>query len=90
MRDPDYAGGALTPIAKPVRFSTIVWEYPATKAYRPLHQVSKTRKLDDGRFEGIAALYFLGVRQNMKTFIAETRARALRGAERLIEGKTTR
>jgi len=58
--------------------------YPETKEYRALHAASKTRKLPDGRFEAVAAFWFMGVRQNLKTAIAETRHKAERAAMRAI------
>ena len=57
---------------------------PERKDYRPLHAASKTRKLPDGRFEAVAAFWFGGVRQNMKTAVASSRCRAEREAMNAI------
>jgi len=58
--------------------------YPETSACGALHAASKTRKLPDGRFEAVAAFWYMGQRQNMKTATAETRGKAERAAMKAI------
>jgi len=60
--------------------NTKVLAFPETTDYRALHQAEKTRRLPDGRFACVAALYFQGQRGAYVTVIAETRARAIRTA----------
>jgi hypothetical protein len=58
--------------------------FPETINYTPLHQMEKTRRMADGRFACVAALYFNGLRGAYVTVIAETRGRAIRDASDYI------
>lgn len=49
---------------------------PETIDYRAFYASASTRKLPDGTFEAVAAFWFGGKRQNMKTAVGATRARA--------------
>ena len=61
-------------------------ELPQEIKYTALCQLDKTRKLGDGRFAAVAALYFGGKRGLYTTVIAESRSKALRMASDFIEG----
>ncbi len=58
---------------------------PESIDYHALCQVEKTRKLKNGGFACVAALYFLGQRGAYITVVAETRGRAIRGASDFIQ-----
>lgn len=60
------------------------WLLPDSVRYQAAYAVTRGRKLPDGRFEGQAALYFMGRLQRRRFHIAETRAGAIRGVERAL------
>lgn len=64
---------------------TATFGFPETNGMRALSAVSKARKLPDGRFEAVAALFFECRRINQRHVIASSRAKAERAAMRWIE-----
>jgi hypothetical protein len=60
-------------------------EYPETKDYTPAHIVSKTTKLDNGRFGAIGALYFMGQRGMYVGATGNTRHAAERAVMAILD-----
>ena len=63
------------------------FSYPEVSAYQAAHVASKTRKLADGQFEAVAALWAPGgMRVNMKFAVADSRYAAEKAALKAIGG----
>jgi hypothetical protein len=66
-------------------YSRADFTYPEVSTYTAAHVASKTRKLPDGTFEAVAALWAPGgMRCNLKYAVAPTRHAAEKAALKMI------
>ena len=62
------------------------WSVPAKVGTAKRHEIVKGRKLGEGSYEGLAAIYIGGRLVCQAAFISDTRTRAVRGARNLARG----
>lgn len=62
--------------------------YPETVVAQNCYTASKTRKLADGRFEAVAAIFFMGKRGMTVYAVSSSRYLALKEANRAIKSQS--
>ncbi|CAB4198817.1 hypothetical protein UFOVP1324_44 [uncultured Caudovirales phage] len=62
------------------------WALPAKVGTTKRHEIVKGRKLGEGHYEGLAAIYVEGRLVAQAALLAPTRTRAVRGARQLARG----